>query len=31
MIENMTLQERVKKIFAEHNINYDCEYTFQLK
>lgn len=22
----MTLQERVKKIFAEHNINYDCDY-----
>ncbi len=22
----MTLQERVKKNFAEHNINYDCDY-----
>ena len=22
----MTLKERVNKIFAEHNINYDCDY-----
>ena len=22
----MTLQERIKKIFSKHNINYDCDY-----
>ena len=25
----MTLQERVSKIFAKHNINYDCVYNAQ--